>query len=102
MKKTVLLLSALFFSFALVIPSLMWADDMKHMEEDSGKKMDKTSHGEYKDKKQSKEYKHGEGHRKEGSDGKEMHDKKADHGKMEEGSKDGKQKEMSAPKKEGS
>lgn len=75
---------------------------MKHMEEGSGKKMGKSSHGEYKDKNHSKEYKGGKGHRKEGSDSKEMHDKKAGHEKMEEGSKDGKKKEMSAPKKEGS
>ena len=64
--------------------------------------MGKSSHGEYKDKNHSKEYKGGKGHRKEGSDSKEMHDKKAGHEKMEEGSKDGKKKEMSAPKKEGS
>jgi hypothetical protein len=38
---------------------------------------------------------------KQGSDSKEMYDKKADHEKMEEGSKDGKKKKMSAPKKEG-
>ena len=102
MKKTVLLLSALIFSLALMVPSLMWADNMKHMEEGSGKKMHKPSHGDYKDKDHSKEYKDGKGHMKEGSAGKEMHDKKADHKKMEEGSKDGKKMEMSAPKKEGS
>ena len=43
MKKATTLLSALIFSFALMIPSLMWADDGKHMEEGSGGKMDKTS-----------------------------------------------------------
>ena len=102
MKKTVLLLSALIFSLALMIPSLMWADDGKHMEEGSGKKMNKSSHGEYKDEKHSKDYKDGKGNMKEGSAGKEMHDKKADHKKMEEGSKDGGKKEMTAPKKEGS
>ena len=102
MKKTITLLSALIFSLALMIPSLMWADDGKHMEEGSGKKMDKSAHGQYKDEKHSKDYKEGKGHMKEGSDGKEMHDKKADHKKMEEGSKDGKKMEMTAPKKEGS
>ena len=50
----------------------MWADDREHMEEGSGKKMDKSSHGEYKDKKHSKEYKDGKGHMKEGSGEKEM------------------------------
>ena len=102
MKKTITLLSALIFSLALMVPSLMWADDGKHMEEGSGKKMHQSGHGDYKDKQHSKEYKEGKGHMKEGSDGKQMHDKKADHKKMEEGSKDGKKKEMSAPKREGS
>ncbi len=98
MKKTVTLLSALIFSLSLMIPSLMWADDGKHMEEGS-KKMDKSSH---QDKEHSKEYKDGKGHMKEASAGKEMPDKKADHKKMEEGSKDGKKMKMTAPKKEGS
>ena len=102
MKKTIILLSALIFSLALMMPSLMWADDGKHMEEGSGKKMGQSSHEEYKDEKHSKDYKDGKGHMKEGSDGKEMHDKKADHRKREEGSKDGKKMEMTAPKKEGS
>jgi hypothetical protein len=94
MKKIVRLLSALIFSLALVIPSLMWADDDKHMEEGSGKKMDKSSH-EYKDKKHSGEYKDGKGHKK-------GHDKSADHKRMEEGSKDGEKMKTAAPKKEGS
>ena len=102
MKKTVPLLSALIFSLALMVPGLMWADKMKHMEEGSGKKMDKSAHGEYKDKDHSKEYKDSKGHMKEGSAGKEMHDKKADHKKMEEGSRDGKKMEMTDSKKEGS
>jgi hypothetical protein len=92
MKKTVRLLSALIFSLALMMPSLMWADDEKHMEEGSGKKMDKSSHA---DKKHSEEYKKGKGHKK-------GHDKSADHKKMEEGSKDGKKMKTAAPKKEGS
>ena len=102
MKKTVLLLSALIFSLALMIPSLMWADDGKHMEEGSGMKMGKSSHEEYKDEKHSKDYKDGRGHMEEGSAGKEMHDKKADHEKIEESSKDGKKMKMTAPKREGS
>jgi len=89
MKKVTSLLSALIFSFALMIPSLMWADDGKHMEEGSGGKADKSSHGEYKDKKHSK------------GDMKKGHDKSADHKKKEEGSKDDKKKEDAA-KKEGS
>ena len=100
MKKTITLLSALIFSLALMVPSLIWADDGKHMGEGSGGKMDKSSK-EYKDTmKHSKEYKDGEGHMKEGSDAKKEYDKSADHKKMEEGSKDGKK--MAAPKKEGS
>jgi hypothetical protein len=91
MKKTVTLLSALIFSLALMVPSLMWADDGKHMEEGS-KKTDKSSHGEYKDKEHAKGEK---------CDMKDGHDKSADHKKMEEGSKDG-QKKAAAPKKEGS
>jgi hypothetical protein len=89
------------FSLALIIPSLMWADDGKHMEEGSGMKMDKSSHGE-KDKKHSEDYKDGTGHMKEVSTGKEEYDKSADHGKMEEGSKDGKEMKTAAPMKEGS
>jgi len=78
MKKTITLLSALLFSLALMIPSLIWADNMKHMDEGSGKKMmDKSSHGKHKDKMSSME---------EGSGTKEMYDKNADHKKMEEGS----------------
>ena len=98
MKKTVPLLSALIFSLSLMIPSLMWADDGKHMEEGS-KKMDTSSH---KDKEHSKEYKDGKGSMKEGSAGKEEYDKSAEHKKMEEGSKDGKKMAAPAPKKEGS
>ena len=85
MKKTVLLLSALIFSLSLVIPSLMLAD-RNHMEEGSGKKMDKSSHGEYKDGKHTKDYKDGKGHMKEGSSDKMEYNKNADHKKMEEGS----------------
>jgi hypothetical protein len=102
MKKTIILLSALIFSLALVIPGLMWADDGKHMEEGSGKKMGQSSHGEYKDKKHSKEYKDGKGHMKEGSAGKEEYDKNAEHKKMEDGSGMKKKTGMTAPKKEGS
>jgi hypothetical protein len=102
MKKTAILLSALIFSLALVLPSLMWADDGKHMEEGSGKKVEKSSHGEYKDKKHSKEYKDGKGHMKEGSAGKEEYDKNADHKKIEEGSGMEKKMKTRAPKKEGS
>lgn len=80
----------------------MWADKGKHMEEGSGKKMHSSSHGDYKDKKHSEGYKEGKGHMGEGSGKKEMHDKKADHKMMEEGSKDGKKMGMGAPKKEGS
>jgi len=102
MKKTVALLSALIFSLALMIPSLMWADDMKHMEEGSGGKMDKSSK-EYKDKMMhSKEYKDGKGHMKEGSDAKEKYDKSADHKKMEEGSKEAEKMKMKARQREGS
>lgn len=101
MKKTVILLSALIFSLALMIPSLMWADDGKHMEEGSGMKMDKSSE-EYKDKKHSKDGKNDKGHMKEVSAGKEVYDKSADHKKMEEGSKDGKEFKTAAPKREGS
>ena len=57
MKKTVILLSALIFSLALMIPSLMWADDGKYMEEGSGMKMDSSSL--VKDKEHSKDYKKG-------------------------------------------
>ena len=89
MKKTTALLSALIFSAALMIPSLMWADDGKHMEEGSSKKTDKSSYGEYKDKKHSK------------GDMKEGYEKSADHKKKEEGSKDAKEK-AEARKKEGS
>lgn len=96
MKKTVTLLSALIFSLALMVPSLIWADDGKHMEE--GSKADKSSHGEYKDKKHSK----GEKGHKEGSDYKEGHDEKAEHKNMEEGGKDGEKMKSHAPKKEGS
>jgi hypothetical protein len=92
MKKTVALLAALVFSLALTIPSLMWADDGKHMEEGSGGKADKSSHGEYKDKGHAKGKKH---------DMKDGHDKSDGHKKMEEGSKDGKEK-AEARKKEGS
>ena len=92
MKKATTLLSALIFSFALIIPSVMWADDGKHMEEGSGGKADKSSHGEYKDKEHAK----GENH-----DMKDGHDKDDGHSKKEEGSKDGKEK-APAPKKEGS
>lgn len=100
MKKTVPLLSALIFSIALIIPSQMWADDGKHMEEGSGMKMDKSS-AEY--KKKQKEYKDAKGHMKEeGSAAKEEYDKSADHKKMEEGSKDGKKMKSAAPKREGS
>lgn len=102
MKKTAILLSALIFSLALMIPSMMWADDGKHMEEGSGMKMDKSSHEDYKDKKHSKEYKEGKGHMKEGSARKEEYEKNADHKKMEEGSGTEKKMKMSAPKKEGS
>jgi hypothetical protein len=91
MKKAITLLSALTFSLALMIPSLMWADDGKHMEEGS-KKTDISSE-EYKDKKHAKGEK---------CDMKEGHDKSADHKKMEEGSKDGKKMAAPAPKKEGS
>jgi hypothetical protein len=94
MNKTITLFSALIFSLALMVPSLVLADDAKHMEE--GSKADKSSHGEYKDEKHSKDEK---GHN-EGSAAKEEHDKSADHKKMEEGSKD--DKKMAAPKKEGS
>ena len=96
MKKTITLLSVLIFSLALMIPSLVLADDGKHMEE--GSKADKASHGEYKDKKHSK----GEKGHKEGSAAKEEHDKSADHKKMEEGSKDGEKMKSPAPKREGS
>jgi len=48
MKKTITLFSALIFSLALMVPSLLLADDGKHMEE--GSKAEKSSHGEYKDK----------------------------------------------------
>jgi hypothetical protein len=99
MKKTVRLLSVLIFSFALMVPSQMWADDGKHMEEGSGKKMDKASH---EGKEHSKDYKEGKGHMKEGSDAKEEHDKSANHKNMEEGSKDGEKMKSAAPKKEGS
>jgi len=102
MKKTIVLLSALIFSLALMIPGLMWADDGKHMEEGSGKKMDPSAHGELKDKMHSKEYKDGKGHMKEVSAGKEEYDKNAEHKKMEEGSGMKKRTEMTAPKKEGS
>jgi hypothetical protein len=101
MKKTVILLSALIFSLALMIPSLMWADDGKHMEEGSGMKMDKSS-AEYK-KKHSKEYKDAKGRMKEeGSAVKEEYDKSADHKKMEEGSGMEKKMRMKARQKEGS
>ena len=99
MKKAITLLSALIFSLALMIPSLMWADDGKHMEEGSGMKMNESS---LKDKKHSKEYKDAKGHMEEGSAGKKEYDKNADHKKMEEGSKDGEQMKISSPKKEGS
>ncbi len=102
MKKTITLLSALIFSLTLMIPSLMWADKGMHMEEGSGKKMGKSSHGEYKDEKHSMDYKDGKGHMKEGSDGKKMREQKTDHKKMEEGSGMKKRMGMSAPKKEGS
>ncbi len=102
MKKTVILLSALIFSLALMIPSLMWADDGKHMEEGSGMKMDKSSHEEFKDKKHSKDYKDGKGHMKEVSAGAEEYDKSADHKKMEEGSGTDQKMKMTAPRKEGS
>ncbi len=100
MKKTVILLSALIFSLALMIPSLMWADDGKHMEEGSGAKMDMSSHED--DKKHSKDNKDGKGHMKEVGAGKEEYDKSADHRKMEEGSQDGKEMKTAAPKREGS
>ncbi len=91
MKKAITLLSALIFSIALMIPSLMLADDGKHMEEGSGGKEDKSSHGEYKDKE------HAEGKKsdmkKEGSDAKKNHDESAEHKKKEEGSKEGENKE---------
>ena len=102
MNKTITLLSALFFSLALAMPNMIRADDGKHMEEGSGKKMGQSSHGEYKDKKHSKEYKEGKGHMREGSGDKEMHDKKADHRKMEEGSGMKKKDGMTSTKKEGS
>ncbi len=100
MKKTVLLLSALIFSLALMIPSLMWADDGKHMEEGSGAKMEQSSHE--KDKIRSKDFKDGEGHMKGVSASKEEYDKSADHRKMEEGSQDGKEMKTAVPKREGS
>jgi len=99
MKKAITQLSALIFSLALMVPSLMWADDGKHMEEGSGMKMNESSH---QDKKHSKEYKDAKGHMKEVSAGKEEYDKSADHIKMEEGSKDGKKMAAPAPKREGS
>jgi len=102
MKKTITLVSALIFTLALMMPGLILADDGKHMEEGSAKKMDQSSHEEYKDKDHSKEYKDGKDHMKEGSAGKEEYDKSSDHKKMEEGSKDGKEMAAPAPKNEGS
>jgi hypothetical protein len=97
MKKTVTLLSALIFSLALMVPSLMWADGKHMKEEGSGMKIDKSSHE--KDKKHSKDHKDGKGHMKAGDAGKEEYDKSADHKKMEEGSKDGKKMKMTTPRK---
>lgn len=102
MKKTVGFVSALIFSLTLMLPSLMWADDGKHMEEGSGMKMDKSSHEGYEDKKHAEDYQEGEVRMKEGSARKEPHDKNADHKKMEEGSGMDKTMEMSAPRNEGS
>lgn len=102
MKKTASLLSALIFSLSLMMPNLMWADGGKHMGEGSSEKMDKSSHGEYKDKKHSKDYKDGKGHMKEGSAGKKEYDNRTNHKKVEEGSKNGKEMASPAPKKEGS
>ncbi len=101
MKKTVLTLSALIFSLALMIPSLMWADDGKHMEEGSGMKMDKSSLGEYKDEKHSQEYKDAENRMKEGSARKEELEKSADQKKMEAREAE-KRMIMTVPKREGS
>lgn len=96
MKKSVIVLSALIFSLALVISGLAWADDGRR-EEGSGLKTKNPAHEkasdskEYKDNKYSEEYQSGKaGYIEEGSGGLKPLEKKSDHKKM---------KAVTAPKK---
>ena len=108
MKKAVILLSAMIFSLALMIPSLMWADDGKHRGEGSGMKTtipsqeERSASKEYKDKKHSKEYDGKKSHLKEGSAEKQSHVQNTNRREMKERSGTNKKMKTAAPRREGS
>jgi len=106
MKKSVIVLSALIFSLALVISGLAWADDGR-MEEGSGLKTKNPAHEkasdskEYKDNKYSEEYQSGKaGYIEEGSGGLKPLEKKSDHKKLKATAP--KKMKTTAPMREGS